>query len=242
MRPKLGRKATRHANKHCNIVVKRKYADIVARKTRSPNADSQPYDITSMPHQSGTVTVKPRPAISDGNGVKDASVIGQLRRPIRSRKVPNDGSVKIKHEQVNCVDGRQPLKDAGKLHPNICTASADAVRVATDDKQEREPAKNAPRRVPTTGHLLQLQPRIGACYNQARQQQSECTTAQRLQCTVSNKNLVEHHRSASVKMMTGATPIAHKYQARITVVRATPNEKEAICSHRGQRNLARNRT
>ena len=119
MRPKLGRKDTCHDNKHCDIVVKRKYADIVARKTRSPTADSQPYDITSMPHQAGTVTVKPRPAINDSNGVKDARVIGQLRRPIRSRKVPNDGSVKIKHEQVNCVDGRQPLKNVGKLHPKI---------------------------------------------------------------------------------------------------------------------------
>ena len=38
----LGRKVdTRHANKHCDIAVKRKDADIVARKTRSPTAELQ---------------------------------------------------------------------------------------------------------------------------------------------------------------------------------------------------------
>ena len=142
----LGRQSdTRHAKtqKHCDLIVKRKYADVVARKTRSQTAHSERHDITVLAHQADTVTVKHRLARSDGNCVKDAGVIGQSRRPIRCRNAPNDGFVKIKHDQVNGVDVRQPLKNAGKSHPQITKASDDVLRVAADGKQGRESVKNA---------------------------------------------------------------------------------------------------
>ena len=146
----LGRNSdTRHATKrkHRDLVVKRKDADIVARKTRSPTANPDRRDITDVAHQADTVTVKYRLARSDGNCVKDAVVIGQSRRPICSGNVPNAGFVNIKQNRVHGVDGHQHLKGTGnKSHRQINRASDDVLRVSTADKQGRESAKHAPSR------------------------------------------------------------------------------------------------
>ena len=143
----LGRKSgTRHANKqkYCNLV--KREDDIVARKTRNPAAHSERHDIAAVAYQEATVAVKHRLARSDGNCVKDAVVIGQSRRPICSRNVPNAGFVQIKHDHVHGVDVHQHLKNPGKPHRQINRASYDVLRVETDGKQGRVSAKHAPSR------------------------------------------------------------------------------------------------
>ena len=148
---------TRHADKQkpCDRVVKRKDAGIIAGKRQCAAADSQRFATTAVTHQADTVTDRqihndtfhkrqhrvnsflPRPAKSDETHVKVSGAIVLTRRPICNSKVTNDGSVKIKHDNLYSVDGRLPMKNASKSHHPISSATQDLVRVATDGRSMR---------------------------------------------------------------------------------------------------------